>query len=287
MNSGKIEIISMERYLADGEKYYIEYNHVNVFYRPHLHRFFEIEFITGGSGYEEIDGKMYEIEKGDVAIMVPNEVHSYVCKNGQSLEITSIKVSPHFLKEEAAIVTSSLLVKKLSASDYALIELLCSKVSSYSEDSAQALSYHIIRECIGLVFLMCLAHKNESAIQLMDDSESDRYRRALLYIHKNFRRNLTVAEVAAEVYLAPNYFSSYFKKNMGMSCSRYINKLRLELAYEYIMATDMPLKEIFYRCGFRSFAYFSNVFKDYYGYAPGYYRKNRKNVIQREIPVKK
>ena len=61
---------------------------------------------------------------------------------------------------------------------------------------------------------------------------------------------------------------------MGMSCSRYINKLRMDLAYEYIVDTDISLKEIVYRCGFHSFSYFSNVFKAYYGSSPGTFRKN-------------
>lgn len=125
-----------------------------------------------------------------------------------------------------------------------------------------------------MIFLIFQTHLGDRMPVPIEMTESDRYRRALLYIHKNFRRNLTVAEVAAEVYLVPDYFSTYFEKNMGMSCSRYINKLRMELAHEYILATDLSLKEIVYRCGFRSFSYFSSVFKKYYGCSPGSFRKS-------------
>ena len=70
----------------------------------------------------------------------------------------------------------------------------------------------VAKECICLILSLCQAHKDEAAILPVETAEQDRFRRALLYIHKNFRRNLTVAEVAAEVYLVPNYFSSYFEK---------------------------------------------------------------------------
>ena len=38
----------------------------------------EIELVTGGSGYEEVDGRIYEIGEGDITIMMPDEVHSFV-----------------------------------------------------------------------------------------------------------------------------------------------------------------------------------------------------------------
>ena len=273
MDPSSIEIIEMDIYLADGENFFLEYNHLEVFYSPHLHRFIEIELITGGSGYEEIDGRIYEIQKGDITIMIPDEVHSFVSKTDDSLQITSIKVSPHYLQDTALSFMSSLLLKSLPEDEYTLICQLCSKLHRIQAEKNKHGMDSIARECIRMIFLLCQAHKQDAVPIPIETADSDRYRRALLYIHKNFRRNLTVAEVAAEVYLVPNYFSSYFEKNMGMSCSRYINKLRMELAYEYVVATDISLKEIVSRCGFHSFSYFSYVFKSYYGCAPGACRK--------------
>ena len=85
MDSNRIEIVEMARYLSDGEHFFIEYNDADVFISPHLHRFIEIELITGGSGYEEVDGRIYEIGQGDITIMMPDEVHSFVSRNNDSL----------------------------------------------------------------------------------------------------------------------------------------------------------------------------------------------------------
>ena len=52
MDSNRIEIVEMARYLANGEHFFLEYNDADVFISPHLHRFIEIELITDGSGYE-------------------------------------------------------------------------------------------------------------------------------------------------------------------------------------------------------------------------------------------
>lgn len=274
----RIEIVEMGRYLLDSENFFLEYNEAEVYISPHLHRFIEIELITEGSGYEEIDGRIYEIEKGDITIMLPDEVHSFVSRNNDSLIITSIKVSPYYLPENVSNFVSSVLLKGLPADEYALICQLCSKLHSIQQGKDRQNMAALSKECVRMIFLLCQTHLNERMPVPIEMTESDRYRRALLYIHKNFRRNLTVAEVAAEVYLVPDYFSTYFEKKMGMSCSRYINKLRMELAREYIAATDMSLKEIVYKCGFNSFSYFSSVFKKYYGCSPGAFRKSGGNM---------
>jgi len=274
MNAGHIEIVEMGRYLSDGENFFLEYNEAEVFVSPHLHRFIEIELITGGSGYEEVDGRVYEVGAGDITIMLPDEVHSFVSRDKEPLKITSVKVSPYYLPENVSCFVSSQLLKNLPEDEYTIICNLCGKLYSIQQQKNRHNTADLAKECIRMIFLLCQTHLGERLPVPVERMESDRYRRALLYIHKNFRRNLTVAEVAAEVYLVPDYFSTYFEKNMGMSCSRYINKLRMELACEYILSTDLSLKEIVYRCGFRSFSYFSSVFKKYYGCSPGSLRKN-------------
>jgi len=274
MNANHIEIVEMGRYLSDGEHFFLEYNDADVFISPHLHRFIEIELITDGSGYEEVDGRIYEIGRGDITIMLPDEVHSFVSKSNEPLKITSVKVSPYCLPEDVSQFVSSLLLKNLPEDEYELIRQLCGKLYSILQSKERHGTDALAKECVRMIFLICQTHLGDRMPVPVEMTESDRYRRALLYIHKNFRRNLTVAEVAAEVYLVPDYFSTYFEKNMGMSCSRYINKLRMELAREYILSTELSLKEIVYHCGFRSFSYFSSVFKKYYGCSPGAYRKN-------------
>ena len=117
MNSNHIEIVEMGRYLSDGENFFLEYNEAEVFVSPHLHRYIEIELITGGSGYEEVDGRIYEVSPGDITIMLPDEVHSFVSRNNEPLKITSVKVSPYYLPENAACFGSSRLLKNLPEDD--------------------------------------------------------------------------------------------------------------------------------------------------------------------------
>ena len=51
----------------------------------------------------------------------------------------------------------------------------------------------------------------------------------------------TLRDMAAALYISPNYLSDLFKKNTGMRLSDYITEVRLEKAREYLM--DVHYKE--------------------------------------------
>jgi len=44
-------------------------------YLPHTHNFTELEIITSGSADHVVDGKVYNIKKGDVVVLIPPVVH--------------------------------------------------------------------------------------------------------------------------------------------------------------------------------------------------------------------
>ena len=62
------------------------------------------------------------------------------------------------------------------------------------------------------------------------DSAPGTIQQALKYIRKNFRYDISVESTAKYLKIAPNYFGSVFKKNIGVSFNDYVNTLRLKYA---------------------------------------------------------
>ncbi len=75
---------------------------------------------------------------------------------------------------------------------------------------------------------------------------------ALEYISQNMSQNLRLEVVAKHCYMSPQYFSTYFKKYMGMTFSNYLLDLRVDCAMKEIINTDKAVLEIAYQCGFNS-----------------------------------
>jgi len=96
---------------------------------------------------------------------------------------------------------------------------------------------------------------------------------SLNYIYTNSHQNITVDDVATFLKKSNNYFSSLFKKEMGLSFVEYLNRLRIEEAKVLLAQTTMMTYEIAERVGFNDYKYFSVVFRNTTGKSPSQYRK--------------
>ena len=63
----------------------------------------------------------------------------------------------------------------------------------------------------------------------------------------------------------PNYLSSIFKKETGVSFSKYLNELRLQRACVLLKHTNKQVREISEAVGYTDYIYFSQLFRKYYG----------------------
>lgn len=92
------------------------------------------------------------------------------------------------------------------------------------------------------------------------------------YMEQHYKENITAVIVAGEVYLNPSYFSTLFKKVMGISFTRYLNELRVEESKRLLKSEDHAIQDIASDIGYKSQSYYSKVFKKYTGLTPNEYR---------------
>lgn len=93
------------------------------------------------------------------------------------------------------------------------------------------------------------------------------------YVQKNYRRDLSLEEVAEYVNLSSGYLSNYFKEKVGMNFVDYLTKLRIEKAKELLMHTNEKIYKIAEDVGYQNSQYFVTIFKKKTGVTPAEYRK--------------
>lgn len=102
--------------------------------------------------------------------------------------------------------------------------------------------------------------------------------KAKRFIHEHYDQELSREEIAAIVYLTPDYLAKRFKAETGMSIIEYINDYRIHIAKERLVQSHDSISQIASETGFDSVSYFSTVFKKITGETPNAYRaKQRTN----------
>ena len=126
----------------------------------------------------------------------------------------------------------------------------------------------IIEGCIHRFEKKCLEESGSAR------SDVERIRQ---YIQYHVDEDLRIDQLASRVYLSQTYLSYIFKKETGMTLSRYIRQCRMEKAKELLTTTDMKIVQVCEKVGFSNVSYFCQSFREYTGMSPEKYRKGGEN----------
>ncbi|MGB4660102.1 MAG: response regulator [Mobilitalea sp.] len=97
------------------------------------------------------------------------------------------------------------------------------------------------------------------------------------YIQNNYALNdVTLDKVASNVNMSPNYFSSLFNQETGITFIEYLTDIRMEKAKEYLRCTNKRITEIGYLVGYLDSHYFSYIFRKTQNCTPSEYRMQGK-----------
>lgn len=100
-------------------------------------------------------------------------------------------------------------------------------------------------------------------------------RRALQWIKKHFREEISLNDAAEALGVSGPYLSKCFNEELSESFPEFLNGLRLEYAKELLEKTDKKIKEVAVEAAFYNYPYFITLFKKKYGMTPREYKKSR------------
>lgn len=95
---------------------------------------------------------------------------------------------------------------------------------------------------------------------------------ALSFIHRNYTRPLSLAQLSEYVYANPSSLSSELNAAVGVTLSEYVGALRLSHARRLLAQEACSIAEVARQSGFTSAKYFREVFKKQTGLSPQQYR---------------
>ncbi len=115
-----------------------------------------------------------------------------------------------------------------------------------------------------------------------DHEESERISDIYSYTFKNFKKKISLEEIAEIANVSPNSFCRFFKSKTGKTFSQFILELKVGHACKLLIEDNFTVKQICFESGFNNFASFHKYFKVITGKSPSAYQKeflNKNKVI--------
>ncbi|KAA8783596.1 response regulator [Paenibacillus amylolyticus] len=93
------------------------------------------------------------------------------------------------------------------------------------------------------------------------------------YIKSNLEKDLTLVRLAELHHFNPSYLSRFFKQEMGINLSEFIDDSRIRKAKELLMNHELMVREVALQVGYESAHSFTRLFKKQTGMTPQEYRE--------------
>lgn len=103
--------------------------------------------------------------------------------------------------------------------------------------------------------------------------ENERMNNVYEFLMNNFKKEISLSEVASVAAMNPNAFCRFFKSRTQKSLTQFINEIRIGHACKLLGDPDESITQIAYESGFNNVSNFNHFFKMIKKTSPSKYRK--------------
>jgi AraC-like DNA-binding protein len=248
----------------------------------HYHQEYELTWIARGWGKRFVGNRMEDFSEGDFVLIGPNQPHCWKLDTDvRSAKAIVIQFSHEFLGKDFFERPEFELIRSMLQASISGLKFAVEKKPELSSMKALARSDGARRILLLLDLLHTLSLKSYTTIgaAAMYDTAADpidtkRINVVMAYIVENFKKDISLDDVADIASLTPNAFCKYFKRVTRKTFMDTVIQYRLNHASQQLIHTEDPVSVIAIASGFNDLSYFHKVFKARLGMSPLAYRKS-------------
>lgn len=243
----------------------------------HHHDFYEIYFFLGGEVSYWAEGKIYQLQPGDLLLMSPMQFHHPIVQPGAVYERMVLWIDRNYLSAisttdvdlttcfhsntdgNANLLHPTVLMRRKI---HELLEML------NRETHGQEFGQSLYAKSLLLQLLLEINRMASREDKTTVSSEPfDLVSQIASFINQHCHEEISLERLAKEFFVSKYYLSHEFSKQTGVSIYRYVILKRLMNAKELITVGQMP-GEVYKYCGFHNYTNFYRAFKAEYGISP-------------------
>lgn len=182
--------------------------------------------------------------------------------------------------EQAKTKIRELFDRELAKSrSVSLVQKSVTKLAHYFQEKGYEIRLAVFDDYLNRVFVNLLEdniyhteERFEYLLEILNECTDRQYSRkirdTLAFVREHYAEDAGLNEIARILDVTPIYLSHLFKKEVGMTFSAYVTKLRIDRAKELLRRGDKKIYEISEMVGYQTVQYFSKVFKRETGKTP-------------------
>ena len=255
--------------------------HFSVKY-PHRHDFFEVLYLSKGSGFHVIDSNKYNIKPPCVFFMSPGQAHKIEFSGDIEGYIFIFTAEFYLIKQINqnrliefpfffTIRQDNPPLEFTSSSDVDFIESLFRKAISETKKENNY-SVDLLRSVLDLILTTCsvLYKSGENALQKGRGHMV--VKKFFQEVEENYHKNLAVSDYAEKLAITPNHLTQTVSELTGKTSLQIIKAKQLLEIKRLLVHSNLSISEIAHRLNFSDQSYFTKFFKRETGVSPLQYR---------------
>lgn len=238
----------------------------------HWHEFYEFVYVLSGTAVNTVNGQPYGLFPGSAFVLTPADFHEITTAPGEVLRCYNVIIDTAALDDDLEGMVPSV----HDPASWFVMDFHEGRADfdrlwqeSQSERAGRATVMHALLQCLLIALKRrCVVGDPGGLHSAQPNGTDGAVRRAIIFIDQHFRSPLTLADVAAQAHLSPNYFSERFHVTTGISFQTYLQDRRLRFARSLLASTALGVTEVCHAAGFNSLSHFGRAYRRRYGHAP-------------------
>ena len=247
-------------------------NNNSMNFPPHIHESIELVLVTSGTGKAFCNGKCYEINKGSIVLILPNQVHYYT-EFSHNTKATLLIIKPDLLPEHSDTFLNKSLVSphyRLTENDGNLITLLNVAFDEFEKSANTPVVSSILSAFFSVLF-------QKVSLEQIDDT-NDCASKILKYCKQHYKENISLEDISKALFISKCYISHVLNDKIKISFNDYINSLRITYAIKLLEDKRHSITDIAFLSGFSTTRSFNRAFQQHMGVSPLKYKSNIKQT---------
>ncbi|MBU3113281.1 AraC family transcriptional regulator [Clostridium lacusfryxellense] len=255
----------------------------------HVHPEIEIIYMIKGSMTFRISGCDVVVNEGKILLINSMAVHASSLTSDPYVKMCLLQFKPDVIYSSGHFSEFKYLAPFLQEGDlnYQIID---SKLSKDFQELTKCLNEIVIeftRKTIAyelsiksiIYRILTILYRNgifnlNNMINLYKKKENfKRLEPVINYVENNYKDDITLEKACDILKINYYYFCRVFKNATGNTFIQYLNFVRISVAENLLVTTDMTITDVIFETGFSSLSYFNRTFKKFKGCSPSQYKK--------------